>query len=366
MAHADFPHTQDDLSTQWLDSALRQAGVIDRSRVTAINVTPIGGGSGGSVFRVSLTFDSHEPSAPASLVAKLPPRTGTDAHRIMTEMGMPVVEARFYGELASHVDARTPRCYFSAYDVENRTGAVLIEDLGRMRLGRPGVSLDDARNALRSLARLHASMWNSPMLPHEEWLDWRVRVKPYACHIRVWLDGLQRQSPGLLADRVVAIIESALDEVPSAISRLSSPPVTLVHGDPWINNFAFDDEQPGSTVLFDWQLAARMRPGFDVACFLDIVPEYRIFDDDACVEETNRLARDYHDALTEFGVSDYSFDDLLFDRNLSRAYTVTAGLWSQMTLQDLIGPEFEHNVREWSARLVERTDALGRAERHEL
>ena len=361
MANADFSHTRNDLSTQWLDATLRQAGAIGRSKVASVTVTPIEGGSGGSVFRVSLSYDTHESSAPVSLIAKLPPRKGTDAHRIMTDIGMPVTEAKFYRELANHVDARTPQCYFSAYDIENRTGAVLIEDLGRMRLGRPGVSLDDARNALRSLARLHASMWNNPMLQQKAWLDWRDRVKPYARCIRAWLDSLDQRFPCVLADRAAAIIESALQDLPSAISRLSRPPVTLVHGDPWINNFAFDDKSRDSAVLFDWQLAARMRPGFDIACFLDIVPEYRTFDnDDAWIEETDCLARNYHSALTEFGVSDYSLDDLLSDRNLARAYTVTAGLWSQMTLQDLIGPEFVRNVREWSERLVERTDALGR------
>ncbi len=362
MLNAKMPFAKNDITPSWVDSCLRDAGVIDVARVVSVRAEPIGGGSGGSVYRVSLDYDRSESGAASSLIAKLPPLCETDGQRIMIELGSPVIEARFYSELANHAGIRTPRCYFSAYDPRAAAGALLIEDLGGMRLGNPGVSVGDAKAAVRALAKLHATMWNSPLIAARQWLDWGNRIKPYVRRIRSWLDRLAEQAPGGLDDRAATIIESALVELPDAMSRLSRPPVTLVHGDPWINNFAFDGPSVDDVALFDWQLAARMRPGFDIACFLDIVPEYRTFpDDESWLAETNSLVHDYYKALTEYGVTDYSLADLLADRKLARTYTINAGLWSQFALQELIGPEFEHNVSEWSRRLVRRTDALDRA-----
>ena len=55
---------------------------------------------------------------------------------------------------------------------------------------------------------------------------------------------------------------------------LSEPPLVLTHFDTRMENFVFADQSARELALIDWQLMARLRPGYDIAYFLGTsVPE---------------------------------------------------------------------------------------------
>ena len=358
-----LPQSSGDLSAGWFDSALRVAGVIDSATVTSIRVEPLEGGTGASVTRVKLDYDRDEPGAPSTLIAKLPSPAGSEARHIMTELGMYSREARFYSELAGLVDIRTPRCYFNALDESAQTGVLLLEDLTAGRLGLSGITYDDAELVLRRLARFHAGMWDHPRLQAMDWLDWRHRSESYLALTRAWWNGILRDSSDLIDAGAAGIIDAAITNAPRAMSLLSQPPLTLVHGDLWPPNLAFDDGAEDPVTAFDWQLVARMRPGLDVGYFLDITSDFRALKDtEEWFEETGELLLRYHDAFIAQGARDYSVELLQRDRRLSYVYTLTADVWSQAYLKGHQGPAFEEGLREWSRKVVERTARLGLTE----
>ena len=360
MTELRLPRSSEELTPVWLDYALHTAGVIDSATVTSIRTESLTGGTGASVTRVKLDYDHDEPGAPPTLIAKLPSAAGSDARHIMTELGMYVRESRFYSELAGLVDIRTPTCYFNALDESARTGVLLLEDLTARRPGRSGITFDDAEVVLRGLARFHAGMWDHPRLRELDWLDWTDRSDSYLALTSAWWNDILRDSSNVIDEGAAAIIEAAIANAPRTMSLLSQTPVTLVHGDLWPPNLAFDDGAEHPVAAFDWQLVARMRPGFDVGYFLDVTPEFgSLKDTEEWYEETGELLLSYHAALIAQGAREYPVELLGRDRRLSYVYTMTADVWSLAYLKGHKDPGFEEGLSEWSRQVVERTARLG-------
>ena len=49
---------------------------------------------------------------------------------------------------------------------------------------------------------------------------------------------------------------------------MAKPPLILTHYDARLENFVFSEPSATELALIDWQLMARLRPGWDIAYFL--------------------------------------------------------------------------------------------------
>ena len=69
-----IPTHPSELTPGWLTGILRDCGTLDKATVTAISSEVLGTGRGftGQVMRLHLDYDRLEPTAPCSLIAKLP------------------------------------------------------------------------------------------------------------------------------------------------------------------------------------------------------------------------------------------------------------------------------------------------------
>ena len=69
-----IPQTADELTAQWLTEAIRSSGLSGEARVTDFATGPPGAGVGfsGLTLKVELTWDRHEPGAPAVVLLKVP------------------------------------------------------------------------------------------------------------------------------------------------------------------------------------------------------------------------------------------------------------------------------------------------------
>ena len=204
MADRSIPEHPEAVTAGWLTNALRSSGVIGEAAVTSIEHEGLGEGAGfvGQLARYRLQYDRLEEDAPQTLIAKFP--SPLDTNRAAGEMfGLYDHEIRFYRELAQHLPVQMPRHYYSDMDpsprgagvvraalgllpaglslrlAERLTGGgggrryiLLLEDLAHARVGDQvaGLSAGEAELALRQLAAMHASMWNSPLL--ESASDW--------------------------------------------------------------------------------------------------------------------------------------------------------------------------------------------------
>ena len=356
-----IPERLDDLTPEWLTTALREGGhLAPTGEVTSVEREILGEGEGfmGDIARLRLAYEGGE--GPASVVAKMP---RLESRAFGELVGVYERESYFYEELSEEVPVALPRLYYGDFDRDpaaERQGRVkalanripqrllprvtqvalwmagrkkrryilLLEDLGD---GTPGDQLagtDPERCALvlRSIAKAHAALWGSPALENRYWLE------PFAGDSRVrqsmFLDGLKtfRERHAELFDedfeRTVAwVIENGVE----TIERMQrEAPDTLVHGDLRLDNLVFRGDEP---VFFDWQAIRRGPAAFDVAWFLSGASEDMTPGDEA------ELLRAYHAALGEHGVSGYPFE--AFERHYQMGLLTTVQTLGLLTILDV-------------------------------
>jgi hypothetical protein len=270
----------------------------------------------GTVSRFIPGYDMDEPGAPASLVAKFsaPEQEIRDA---VHSMGFYEREVQFYAELADRTPLHTPRCYFSAIELQSGRALILLEDLIHARNGSmaAGCSLPEARLVIRELAGLHAAWWRHPLLAVTPWLQLKgpIATECVAVAFRTyWPTFLSRlESKTAQTMELGELIGAHLQPVYGFL--LEEPPRTLIHNDFQADNLFFSGSGRSlSLTVIDWQLAAPGRGAVEVAHFIGghLEPETRR-------AEEHELVRDYHQRLQAAGVSDYLFEDCWRDYRLA-------------------------------------------------
>ena len=313
----EIPTGPQALTTEWLTDALRERSTISQANVNSFEIEALGDKQGinGQLARLILSYDNHKEDAPQSLIAKFP---ATDAAARNTFRGHYIREVRFYEELAPKAKLRTPRCYYSALDVQTgdvKTGdaetiefVLLLEDLAPARSGDwvAGCTLEQAELAIRQIAGFHATWWDSPDLSKMTWLPQPSKAsfaQSQERYKRQWQPFLKKMT-GRFPDELLAVGERVGEHYISIMQQLQEPPQTVIHNDYQLGNLFL--AAPGSDsplVVIDWQTIAIGLGAFDVACFLggNIAPQ------DRRAREMD-LLRLYHSILADSGVQDYAFD----------------------------------------------------------
>jgi len=347
-----------DLTPAWLTSVLRDGGSVRAASVTGIAVEPIGVGVGflGQLARLRLTYDRPEAGAPASVIGKFP-TLDPGGRQICQMFRFYEREVLFYRELARHVPVRVPRCWGSVMDVAADDYLILLEDLGSLPMGddAAGCTGPQAEVAIRSIAALHATWWDSADLAT---LDW-IPMSNAPVHQLAEPAYQQSLAPFLslfgdhLSARMRATTEKMQTHVVAMQATLAVPPITLAHGDYRLDNLFFDGQ---GVAAIDWQIAFRGRGIFDVAYFLS-----------GCVDpalrraEEARLVRLWYDTAAR-GSTPYTFDDAFLDYRRAvlycHVYTVIA--------TGSLNPSNERGMAVFQAWLRRRSEAIEDLEAAEL
>src|SRR3972149_9179412 len=175
MAKVRLPAGPQELTADWLTSALRETGTISSSAVTGFDHEIIGEGVGvlGQLARFNLTYDSPEAGAPKSLIGKFPAAV-QDNRDLANLFRFYEREVRFYARLAEEVELRTPKRYYSHFDEDTNDFVLLIEDMAPARVGDQvaGCPPEEATTVLRNMARFHATWWEHPRLSSLDWIPY--------------------------------------------------------------------------------------------------------------------------------------------------------------------------------------------------
>ncbi len=314
MTKTPIPATADEITVDWLNNVLRKSGVLQGATIRSFEREIIGGDIGfvGELSRVTLHYDKPAPTAPASVIAKLPTRVEA-VRNISQAFGFYEREVNFYRDLAELVDVRTPRCYYSEIEPPPGGFVLLLEDLAPARAGDQlaSCSLEEARTALSALAKLHAQWWNSPRFSEFTWLpavdDPVLRQVLPAIYQQSWPFFVEKFS-GQLPEAIFEIGERFGKSFATLVDGLETRPSTLVHTNFRLDNMFFDLADRSPFALIDWQLVQRGPGTTDVAYFLA-----GNFSIDIRRERQTELLHVYHDALLSHGVADYHLDDCLED-----------------------------------------------------
>jgi len=269
MIEHGFPASAGEVTPAWLTARLRAAGVLDTGTVAAITWEPIGTGQVGDSARFTLSYDP--PGAGPPTVAGKFAAADPASRQTAAMLGLYAKEAGFYRELAAGLTIRTPRALASEIAPNAGDFVLLFEDLGPARGGNQlaGCSVEDAREAVRQLAGLHAPSWGNLAMTGAAWLQ----PPPGALDI---LRGAYPQATQVFADRyaddlapeLMAVCQALAARADDWFGRQAAVPC-LIHGDYRLDNLLFDIRGGAEPIgVLDWQTVAVGSGPTDLAYFL--------------------------------------------------------------------------------------------------
>ena len=218
-------------------------------------------------------------------------------------------EIYFYDDIADKATVKIPQYYYGGIDDERQNFALLMQDMTPAVVGDDigSCSKAEAILAVREIPKLHAPWWENPALDTFEWLpvgepNLSVADARFANEV---LPGVIRNYGDTLSPKVRGIVERYCANFTETILKMCTSPRTLTHSDYRLTNMLFGGPPEAREItVVDWQRVAIARGPVDVAFFavLSLTPELRRAWERELVEQ-------YHDALMEEGVRDYSLEE---------------------------------------------------------
>ena len=244
------------------------------TEVTVGAPTRIGSGQVGMNLRFSA--ESDDPSVPSSIVVKL---ASPDETSRATGMALRNYEreVKFYRDVQPTVDIRVPGCHFADWNEETGYFVLVMEDMAPAEQGDQirGCSVEEARVAVKELARLHGPRWGDASLFDYDWMERRTSPEDGER-----LNGLVNMFlPGFastLGDRVqeetggagMAFLEKMAAGIVAYVTGKGDP-LCVTHGDYRLDNILFD-YSGGSLrcAVVDWQTPGHGNGVADLAYFI--------------------------------------------------------------------------------------------------
>ncbi len=317
MSGLTVPTSLPDITPCWLTEALNAGRSSGGPSVTGYTAEPLAEGKGfmNQLFRLRLHFDSGSADQPDTVIAKLPSADPL-LRTVFDSLGQSQREVGFYRNLANSPHMPTPSLYHSGMEPATGNTVLLLEDLRSLRQGDSvaGCTLAEARLCIGQLARFHASWWDSPLLDGLEWMPLREadtdayeRIYPGS-----WAALVEKAGEGMPPDlRVLG--DHLISDMRRVKTRLSRPPLTVVHGDYRLDNcFLSEGASSQQAVVIDWEFCTKGRGTYDVATFVN-----EAFSPERRREVELGLLREYHSILQEHGVRGYTFEECMYDYRLS-------------------------------------------------
>ena len=246
---------------------------------------PLRVGSGQVGMNLRYRLSSDDDAVPATVVVKM---ASPDPVSRATGMALRNYEreVRFYNEIVSTLDVRSPRCHFADWNPDNGDIVIVLEDMAPAEQGDQiaGCSVEQARVAVSELARIHGPRWNDGSLFAIDWLQRResdedaTRLSGMFSMFKPgffdnYRDAVQDQTSGRGAS---FIDELETKVVPYVMAK--DQPFTVTHGDYRLDNllFATPSGGPPCTVV-DWQTPGHGNGIGDLAYFIGagLLPEER-------------------------------------------------------------------------------------------
>lgn len=268
--------------------------------------------------KLLMTLDFNEAGRKAGLPRDLCLKSNFSG--LFADVDICQLEARFYHYLADKMKVPVPKCYYADWEVDGSGhGLILLEDLTK-RGGQFGFSLDDVgidgvADALEGLAKLHSSLWASPLLEdHRPWLPTSMNTPVDNDQIRIMQEWIninleKKEFQEILPQRFLdnpEILQQAYDSLIEWEHALDHP-YTVILGDCHQGNtYRLPD---GGRMWLDWQLVRRGRPWRDLTYFTIgslTVEQRRSAEKD--------LLKHYREALIATGVEGVPGFDEIFEQ----------------------------------------------------
>lgn len=327
-----IPNNMRDITTDWLNSVLRQGSLLGTDEITNISMVPTATqGMTSSLIRINLEFKHPDSRFPSSLIAKLRP-TSEETFSQFRAMGHYHREVGFYRDIA-HPGLSIPICYHAA---EDSTGAfvLLLEDLGLQRELRPN---EDVGNALQQIAGLHAKWWGGDELTQFDWCN----VANKHALMNAWMPLLDARVEQFIAGnaaqmvptRIIDFLQAWVANYPKLFDFHNVSPLTLTHGDLSPAQLFIPEDDHREIMIVDWQQALPLTGAADVSRLISLGLGQGL-----ATNLVEPLITSYLDKLSAKGVEQYPRRDFELDYCLGLAVVMesfvghTVGLEPSKTL----------------------------------
>jgi len=202
--------------------------------------------------------------------------------------------------------------------------ALLLEDMSHYRLGDQveGCGADDATRCMVELGELHSSFWNDVERPELEFIPY-LYPSHHATVLQqgapVGWEPMLELFGDVVTDSLRAVKGRYLAAIPALQKWMTTPPLTVAHGDFRSDNLFFGT-RPGDAPVAapDWQGCLRAKAVQDLAYFLSgsvPIDVRRAYERD--------LIATWHQTLTEGGVRDYTAQEAWEDYRRAMLYMWT-------------------------------------------
>ena len=344
-----IPQEGSEFTADWFTDLFQEqygAAVLDVSR----EIIGTGVGFVGEIHRCFLSWDATRGDLPTSVIVKVPSKL--PLNRSLGE-GLQLYEREViaYEKLASKMGLPMPNVLYSAMDDDPtpwldsvinflfsrlplggvswltvkflelasknpklRRYVLVLEDIADARPPSQveGGSLDDALISLETLAKFHAHHWmneESIAVSDRIWALNRLPKVSQASYARNREEFIGRFGE-LVGDEKMRVIDDTQDRLEDLLEPLAQDPWTLLHGDYRLDNIMFRPN--GEIVVIDYQLLSKGRPGWDVAYFITtaLSADYK--------SEEETMLKHYHETLLRAGITNYSFEELVDDVELTK------------------------------------------------
>lgn len=259
--------TPEQITTNWLTSALRESGHLPKGNVSGVEHKIIGTGKMGDNARLTLTYDGDY-QAPATLIAKLP-ATDETARGMAGALGAYYNEVMFYRHLAGRTAMVTPKIYVNEVNDEGTDFVILMEDLAPAEPGSQlvGESVENTRASLREASKLAVAFYGDESIGELDYVTSPARTdggaQGAALMEQCWPQFVDRFRHGL-SEECLSFGELYVENHLKFVTRFSGPK-TLVHGDFRCENVLYNRS---SATVVDWQTVGESSALTDAAYFL--------------------------------------------------------------------------------------------------
>jgi hypothetical protein len=306
-------------SIDWLASHLQ----IEPNLIAGASIEEVHTGTASrSRLHIRYTDSQSEEPGPTSLFIKSsPPDFASGLFGVLFDLGGN--EVSFYKNIRRDFPVKSPNVLYC--EGNSNIYVMLLEDLTdkgcRFQDLSSRCTFDEARSIFTTLAKLHATFWQSERFDSD--LAW---VKRFETNRDFRMLNLVRQLSVPIAfkkfgDILPKSIHEVIPHLMTNYFRLeeewAKEPRTLIHGDAHLGNMYFQDGEAG---LLDWQVTGRGQGMRDISYFLiNSMPE------ELRLEHQEELIRHYLATLAEHGVT-LDFDTAWRQYRLQSVYAWIAGI----------------------------------------
>jgi len=226
------------------------------------------------------------------------------------------LEARFYHYLSPSLGDQVATCYYADWDNDGQ-GLIIFEDLeqrgGRFSQTTDHHGIEGTVQALEDLAKLHATLWNSPALTQHPWLPLsmqtpidndQIRIMQYCIDLNLANPNYRKVIPATFLENPDRL-QSAYDGL-IAWEQAQDSPYCLLLGDCHPGNAYIKPD--GHRIWIDWQLARKGRPWRDLTYLM-----ISMLTIDERRQSERDLLRHYRECLLACGVTAVADEQQIFE-----------------------------------------------------